>query len=137
MTRRYDVAAHEAAHIVVGVATGLRVRRAVLGDEPNHGDWRTYGAVWFYDRHAPVAALSLAYAAGCAWDRMLGEESEGDFDLLRKMRYTRREIDALVVASSAILSGRMPIHRRVTAALYERDLDARDVARLTAGDRVT
>jgi hypothetical protein len=135
--RRYDVAAHEAAHIVVGVATGLRVRRAVLGDEPNHGDWRTYGAVWFYDRHAPVLSLSLAYAAGCAWDRMLGEESAGDFELLRKMRYTRREIDALVLASSAILSARMPVHRRVTAALYERDLTGRDISRIVSGERLT
>lgn len=134
--RRFDVAQHEAAHIVVGVAVGLRVRRAILGDRVNHGTWKVWGCVWFDDRNAAPMQLSLAYAAGVAWDRSLGEESEGDFEILRKMRYTRREIDALVLASSALLAGRMPLHTRCTRALYDRDLTAVDVARLAAGERL-
>lgn len=134
--RRFDVAQHEAAHIVAGQAVGLRVRRAILGDEPCHGTWRMYGAVWFNDRTATPTQLAIAIAAGCAWDRGMHEESEGDFRLLRTMRHTRKEIDALVVAASAILSGRMAIHQRCARALYERDLDAGDILRIVEGERI-
>jgi hypothetical protein len=134
--RRFDVAQHEAAHMVVGIAVGLRITRVELGDTPLHGDWRQYGAVWFYDRTATATQLSLAIAAGCAWDRGMGEESEGDYRLLRTMRQTRREIDALVLAASAIMAGRLAIHQRCARALYERDLTAADIPRLVEGERL-
>lgn len=134
--RDFTVAQHEAAHMVVGLAVGLKIRRAVLHAKPCHGDFWEYGAVWFENRGATATQQALAFAAGCAWDRGMGEESVGDYQLLRRMRYLSREIDALVLSASAILSGRLAVHQRCARALYDRDLTAVDVARIVAGERL-
>jgi hypothetical protein len=139
--RDFFVAQHEAAHIVVGLTVGLRVRRAVLHETPAHGTFTEYGAVWFNDRHASATQQGLAFAAGSAWDRCVAAPRpkgydwvDGDADVLRAMGYTRKEIGALVTASLAILTARMPVHARVARALYDRDLQAADVARLMQGE---
>ncbi len=139
--RDFLVSLHEAAHIVVGMAVGLRVRRAVLGPKPNHGTVRMYGCVWFHDRHATPTQLALAYAAGCAWDRSVKtpnqrgyEWVDGDAEILRRMRYTKREIDALALSASAILHGRASVHARVARALYEHDLDESDLEAIAVGE---
>lgn len=141
--RRFEVAQHEAAHVVVGLAVGLRVRRAVLHETPNHGTWSEYGAVWFNDRHATPTQLAIAIAAGRAWDRLVAAPPprgmvwvDGDGDLLRKMNYTRNEIEALTTAAAAILAGRMTTHRRVSDALHEHDLTRHDLERLATGERL-
>lgn len=132
--RSFLVAQHEAAHIVVGVAVGLRFWRAKLFAAPNHGTASVYGSVWFRDRSAHSLGLSLMYAAGCAWDRGVGEDSDGDHALLREMTYTNHEIHSLVIASAAILAGRSALHARVARALWERDLTDADLPALMAGE---
>jgi hypothetical protein len=52
------------------------------------------------------------------------------------MGHTRREIDALTIAASAMLGARMTVHRRVAEALHERDLQADDFPALCAGERI-
>lgn len=141
--RDFAVAQHEAAHIVVGLAVGLRVRRAYLCELPAHGTTHEYGAVWFNDRHATATQLALAYAAGCAWDRCIAAPTpkgmtwvDGDAEILRDMGHSRREIEALTIAASAMLGARMTVHRRVADALHERDLVAADFPALIAGEKL-
>jgi hypothetical protein len=114
-----------------------------LHEQPNHGTFREYGAVWFHDRHATATQQGLAFAAGCAWDRLIASPKprgydwiDGDAEILRAMGYTRKEIEALVGAASAMLGARMTVHRRVADALHERDLVAADFPALCAGERI-
>jgi hypothetical protein len=132
MARSLAVAQHEAAHIVVGVALGLRLREAVLGaiDRP---DWQGYALFTGANR----AAWALTLAAGVAWDDELHEHySSGDVRLLRRLSYRGGAIDALALAAGAILETRGVAHARVTRALLERDLRAADVAAIARGERI-
>lgn len=137
-TRPLNVAQHEAAHIVVGVALGMRMRRAVLEAEPG---WTWSGGVWFDGRSSTTEAWGLMLAAGCAWElatagHMRG--ARGDLAVLRSMGvHTRPRVRALATASGAMLAGLGVAHARVTRALVERDLSGRDVVALARGERLS
>lgn len=134
--RALDVAQHEAAHVVVGVALGLRLRRAVVGSHWDAGEW-LLGYAWFAaDDVTHREALSLMYAAGIAWDRSLrihARSSSGDAAALRELVPGRHGRAAVVRAASALLGALTPEHARVTRALLEGDITGRDIARMCEG----
>lgn len=136
--RSLDVAQHEAAHIVVGAALGMRMRRAVLEARPG---WTWSGGVWFDGRASTTEAWGLMLAAGVAWEFATAGHARGargDLAVLRSMGVgTRDRVRALATASAALLAGLGPAHARVTRALLERDLTGQDIARLARGERLT
>ncbi len=138
--RSLEVAQHEAAHVVVGCALGLRVRRAVL--VPARKGERV-GAGWaeFDGRLGTIEAWGLMLAAGVAWELALHgargwAEARGDvIELARMHVHTRPRVRALATAAGAMLASLAPVHARVTRALLERDLGPADVAALARGER--
>jgi hypothetical protein len=123
-------AQHEAAHVVVGVALGAKVSRVTLA-----GGGDVLGCV---DYLAPREAELLLLAAGVVWERRVGDLEHASYDLaaLRRLRvYGQARLVALERAAWAVLSGAAGLHARVTRALLERDLTARDVARLARGEK--
>jgi hypothetical protein len=136
--RSLAVAQHEAAHIVVGVALGLRLRCAVLGGsalEPG-----LEGFAWFAVRRADNTAWAVTLAAGEAWERAMGDTdrpaSPGDWALLRRLGYRGRGAEALVTAAAAMLAGLGAVHARVTRGLLERDLTGTDIDAITHGELI-
>jgi hypothetical protein len=132
-TRDLQTAQHEAAHVVVGVALGLRVKRAALGERV-HGrpSWVGYTLVTGHCR----TSWALTLAAGIAWDQGVGDDtSAGDLAILRRLGYRGRAVDALARAAGALLETRGAAHARVTRALLERDLGAADIAAIARGER--
>ncbi len=137
--RPLEIAQHEAAHVVVGVALGLRLREAVLRVEALPGGWEGHGYVLFRGVHGgrQREALALMYAAGCAWEEAVGGGlSEGDERLCRGLVTSARGVRVCVRAAGAMLAGLGAAHARVTRALLERDLTARDIATLARGERL-
>lgn len=137
-TRSLTVAQHEAAHIVVGTALGMRMRRAVLEAEPG---WSWSGGVWFDGRASTTEAWGLMLAAGVAWEWATVGHARGaigDLAVLRSMGVpTRARVRALATASGAMLAGLGAVHARVTRALLARDLAGADVAALARGERLS
>ncbi len=135
--RCLQTAQHEAAHLVVGVALGLRFRRArVLRARPG---WTASGYCEWYGAPARPFADAVMYAAGIAWEQALGDKDpehySGDLRLC-KATVGAAEVPACVRTARALLAHLSPLHARVTRALGERDLTARDVARLVRGERL-
>lgn len=126
------VAQHEAAHVVVGCALGLRLRAATVRPKTSPA---IQGYVLFRDGSA--TALGLMYAAGVAWDRALGEDSPADRKLIHELGFTVRDGRGLVRAAGAMLRDLGGAHARVTRALLERNLGAVDIARLARGEPLT
>jgi hypothetical protein len=134
--RDLATAQHEAAHIVVGAALGMHMRRAVLEHAPG---WDWSGSAWFDGRYGTNEAWALMLAAGIAWERAASRSmhgARGDLALLRGMGFnTRQRVRVLCLAAGAMLAGRGGIHARVTRALLDRDLDGSDFVALAHGQR--
>jgi hypothetical protein len=139
-TRRLEVASHEAAHIVVGVALGLRLRRA------SALPWAEgEGYCWFpLPANRRTWADAVLTAAGVAWERAVApsvRDDEGpqraDWAELLEATPSRHDAETCVRAAAAILAGLGAVHARVTRALLERDLTGADVAALTHGERLS
>ncbi len=130
---RLNDASHEASHIVVGMALGLRVFAASLkGDNECRGwvDWEPQP--WHRE------AVLLMWAAGVAWERRCGDLYHAAFDLkeLRRMGIRgRSRLVACERAAWALLAERHTLHARITRALLEGDLTAADVRALARGER--
>lgn len=127
-SREQDSAQHEAAHVVVGVALGLRLRSAEIYTANKDGN---DGHTWFPDAHGVAGALM--YAAGIAWSDSIGKrwQGVGDLEILRGLRFSERDIRALKLSAAAMLSSRVEAHRLVTQALLnERKITGADVMRL-------
>lgn len=129
MTRKLADAQHEAAHVVVGLALGLRLSRVTLGEQtfkagPYVGETVWYGSPW------PREAGLLMTAAGVAWERRCGDLKHAAYDLADLRRAGVKgnaRIRVLETAAWSILAGRAGAHARVTRALLERDLTGADV----------
>lgn len=133
--RCLDSAQHEAAHLVVGVALGLRVRRVVIEPAPAKG-WTQPGYCWF--NAGPTLAESLMFAAGIAWERALGHGDPTDASIDAawcRSLVGPANVEASVRAAGAMLAGLGGVHARVTRALLERDLGPDDIAALARGER--
>jgi hypothetical protein len=126
-TRLAD-AQHEAAHVVVGTALGLRLTKATI--ESDRKDWA--GFVQFYE--GAREAFLIMYAAGPAWERRTGGDltlAHGDLSILRSMRVRgTMRVRALELAAWAVLESRAAQHARVTRALLEGDLTHRQLLAL-------
>ncbi len=133
MTRSLQDAQHEAAHVVVGLALGLRLYRVRLGvrttragDEVGSTDW--YSKPW------PREADLIMTAAGVAWERQSGGDlKDASYDLADLRRAGIRgnaRLRVLERAAWAVLMSRPGAHARVTRALLEHDLVEADVRKL-------
>lgn len=135
MTRDLGVAQHEAAHVVVGTALGLRLRKATARRSKE-----AYGYADFDLHFGTLEATAIMYAAGVAWERYVtGSErlAYGDKLALRKMGFrSRASMQPLVVSAWSILSARSGAHARITRALAERDLRGGDLAAFVRGERL-
>ncbi len=129
MTRSLQDAQHEAAHVVVGLALGLRLWRVTLAPAGKDDDAET---IW-HGRPWPREADLIMTAAGVAWERRCGDLTHARQDLKDLRRAGVRgnaRIRALERAAWAVLMSRAGAHARVTRALLERDLVEADVRRL-------
>lgn len=133
MPSKLHVAQHEAAHIVVGVALGLRLYHATIVPAPGED---CYGYAWF-PYGGTRLAQSLCDAAGVAWERAVGGRLHAaDLENLRARERSEAAVRAAVRAAADMLAARGPVHARVTRALLERDLRGRDIEALARGERI-
>lgn len=139
-SRALEIAQHEAAHIVVGVALGLRLRRA------SASPWADgEGYCWFpLPPGRRTWADAVTGAAGVAWERAVSPrtaDTEGpqrdDWAQLLEAVPSRHDAETCVRAAAALLSGLGAVHARVTRALMARDLTGSDVAALARGERLS
>ena len=132
VARSLEIAQHEAAHLVVGRALGLRPFRAVLGDQ---GDGSAGFVEWDRRPWYPEA-VRMMYAAGVVWERKCGDLTKAEYDLAELRRagvQGNGRLVALERAAWAILAERHALHAKITRALYERDLTERDIRALAKG----
>ncbi len=136
MTRTLADAQHEAAHIVVGVACGLRLRRAWLGKLVKIGRFEYTGMTEWEPRPWYREAALLMTAAGLAWERRCGDliHARSDTAWLRcaGVRGNAR-VAILERAAWALLAERHTLHACITRALLEGDLTAADVRAIARG----
>lgn len=138
--RDFDTAQHEAAHVVVGCALGLRLRAAVVRWHQDRDDPSTWlgGYAWFHGHETrDRAALALMLAAGIAWERAIRGKPRvrgADAEALRGYCGSRREYEAYITAAGAMLAGRQAAHARVTRALLDRDITGADIAAICRGE---
>lgn len=130
-------AQHEAAHVVVGVALGLRLRVASVAASYQDGR-KLDGYARFDGRCGTTEAFGLMLAAGVAWERnVTGSDTfaRGDLGVLREMHIrTPARVAALARASWSLLRELGPVHARLTRALVERDLTGADLTALARGE---
>lgn len=136
--RSLAVAQHEAAHVVVGVALGLKLGRA---SALPWGDAEGY--CWFpLPPGRRTWADAVTGAAGVAWERAVAPsvaDAEGvqchDWAELLAAVPSRHDAETCVRAAAALLTTLGGAHARVTRALLERDLGPDDIAALARGER--
>lgn len=128
-----DIAQHEAAHVVVGVALGLHLTTATIKRSRD-----TLGYAAFVVPKRKRLAWAITLAAGIAFERRGGdvETARNDRKLLRAAGHAAHAIEALVVAADAILETRGLAHARVTRALLQRDLKRSDIEALARGEEL-
>jgi hypothetical protein len=136
IARPFGVVAHEAAHVVVGVALGARLHSAVVRR------WYSNGApcdAWTWFPYADGLTDRLITAAGVAWSNAVGDTHGAldakalDAKALRLLAPRRADFSAHVVAAAAILESRATAHARVVRALLEHDITHADIERLAHG----
>lgn len=130
------VAEHEAAHMVVGLALGLRFKRAAV-EEWSFRGWRALGFTWFSVGPRTRLAAGVMSCAGIAWEARPGgwhEGADGDRKLAREWLTGAHDVRVATRIAAELLAARRAIHIRLAHELCERSLGPRDVARLVLGD---
>ncbi len=121
-------AEHEAAHVVVGLALGLKLVRAhVAHARPEHDS--SEGFAWFKPGRAYMA-FGIMTCAGIAWENRPGgtpEYASFDMKLAKQVLRTNASVRTGVRLARELLDGRRRLHARVAAELCDRDLTAADV----------
>ncbi len=127
--RSFADAQHEAAHVVVGLALGLRLDCVRI-----YPDQRSSETVWYATPWHPEA-VRIMTAAGVVWERRCGDLRHAAYDLadLRRDRVTGKRLTACERAAWALLAERSALHTRITRALLEDDLTAADVRAIARG----
>src|SRR6478735_2814311 len=143
--RDLSTAQHEAAHVVVGIALGLRLRKAVIGKSPRL-NWTAPGYAWFTS-HGSALAHAIMYAAGVIWEQAHGNESPLDYKYMLEELSIKdgenvpgaeeAEVRTCLRLAKYILKDRMQAHKRVTKALLEKDLTDRDIRAIARGEKIT
>jgi hypothetical protein len=142
VARTLAVAQHEAAHVVVGVALGLRLGRASAAPWARGSD-EGDGYCWFpLPPGRRTWADAVMTAAGVAWERAVAprtrdEDGMARYDWAAILTATpsRHDAETCVRAAAALLAGLGAAHARVTRALLERDLGPADIEALARGER--
>lgn len=135
--RSLPVAGHEAAHIVVGSALGLKLKEAVIGAGYDERGDPLEGYCWF--PKGPLEALAIMYAAGVAWEEKRGNahaRKSADAKLLRACVATQAGARACIRAAALMLESLGPAHAAVTRALVDRDLIGADIVALARGEKL-
>lgn len=130
MARVVSDAQHEAAHVTVGVALGLRLISATALDSDD-----ALGTTVFWIGPHDRYAYMLMLAAGLAWERRCGDavHALSDVATLRGLGIkTTRAVQIVDRAAWALLETRAGIHAKVTRALLDGDLDSKSVRALWA-----
>ena len=136
-----DLAAiqHEACHIVVGIALGLRLRKAVISKGVLEGQ-NIAGYSWFTS-HGSALAHAIMCAAGVVWERAHGRESPIDYRHMLEELNVKGDVDGEVRTclrlAQILLKNHGTAHKRVTMALLEKDLTDRDIRAIARGEKVT
>ncbi len=128
-------AEHEAAHVVVGAALGLRLRKATIAAGELNGHVAA-GYSWFYVGRKYMA-FGIMACAGIAWERKCGRNGDaiaGDLEIARQVWDCRRsEIETGVRLARELIDARARIHSRIASKLCDRDLGPGDLERLIVG----
>jgi hypothetical protein len=127
------IAQHEAAHVVVGAALGLRLRHVTIVETKRDGILLD-GCAVFDGRCGSVEAWALMFAAGLVWERKQGDVGYAWIDRAR-MRAQGAHTDAAVFAYEhaawCVLMRAADTHARVTRALLsEHELTRADLAEM-------
>lgn len=128
----FAVAEHEAAHMVVGLALGLRLKRAAVEEFAWRG-WRAMGFTWFAVGPRKRLAAGVMASAGMAWEGRPGGDlgfASGDQQLAREWLKSAHDVATATRIAAEILSGRKAIHAKLAHELCNGALGPRDVARL-------
>jgi hypothetical protein len=123
------VAKHEAAHIVVGVRSGLKLKHATINPTGT-----MLGYAWFHGNPQGIhrEALALMYAAGVAWEN---GRSPGDRALLRGVCSGRLAELAMIRAADCILVVHGALIERVARALlHTGTLTGADISAIARGE---
>ena len=132
MSRRADVAEHEAAHVVVGMALGLPFRAAKVGHEV-WKDFEILGYTWFGGR-CKVAHGVLA-CAGIVWERKFGRNRvHASADRQNARGYLGSGVRTGCKLANEILVTRTEILGRVARELCDRDLGPKELAAMVVGE---
>lgn len=129
------VAEHEAAHVVVGLALGLKLGRASTTPsvEPNVG--LVHGSVWFREGRGRMA-MGIMFAAGRAWEQRAGGTlwwAWRDTELARRYLIGPANLKTAVKVAREILDGRRRVHAKIASELCDRDLTSADIEALILG----
>lgn len=135
MSVRADAAEHEAAHVVVGLALGLKLRKAALGyfDNPQH---YLDGFTWF-SHGRQYLAFGVMICAGIAWERREGGNPSNaalDAKQAKQIHIYSANVETSVRLADELLRARRAAHARVARELCDRDLGPADVERLVIGE---
>jgi hypothetical protein len=143
--RDLDAIQHEACHVVVGIALGLRLRKAAISKESRDG-WKTSGYAWFTS-HGSALAHAIMYAAGVVWEQAHGRESPLDYKyMLEELSIKdgdnvpgaeQAEVRTCLRLAKYLLKDRMTAHKQVTKALLDRDLTDKDIRAIARGEKIT
>jgi hypothetical protein len=131
------VAQHEAAHVIVGLALGLRLRRVTVKPERVKGVGLLLGNTVFDARCGSVEAWSLTYAAGSAWEKRHGDWRHAWLDeaRLRERNVRGRGLAALEHAAWCVLHRASGAHARLTRKLLDAgELSGHEVQALLGGE---
>lgn len=134
--RDLETALHEAAHVVVGTAVGLRLDKAIVGA---HAGRDIAGAAWFKGGPGKRRreAWALMYAAGIAWDRITHAPSWWalyDARALRRLSTGQHGAEAYIRAATALLAGLNAEQARIARALLTRDITSTDLDAMARGE---
>ncbi len=124
-------AEHEAAHVVVGCALGLKLKRASIAHaQPGHDS--SEGFTWF-QHGRDYLAFGVMVCAGIAWESRPGGEpayAAADLKSARQIHRYRANVETSVRIAREMLDGRRRLHARIASELCDRDLGSADIERL-------
>jgi hypothetical protein len=120
-------AEHEAAHVVVGLALGLKLRKATIRPTPHGKSGIALGYVWFYSGRKYLAQAIMC-CAGVVWDERSGFDVDtvGDLATAKKL-VSRGDVATCMSIARELLDGRRRLHARIASELCDRDLSGADV----------
>lgn len=127
-------AEHEAAHVVVGLALGLKLRKATIEPTPIGADQIALGYAWF-EHGKNYLAHALMLCAGVAWERRPGGlgDSPEDYALAKHALRYKSDVETGVRLARELLDSRRRVHAKIASELCDRDLTAADVEALVLG----